>query len=222
MSISTKKITSTPAFVSKTIEPGNTTAKILNVYLEEFTFSPGAYNMILSIVGQDRGADFDGFFIDPNDHSKGKHKGQVGRVKAGEYAFADGTTKSGIVIKRDDEILKFINFICKEIDSSWLEEQDGKHETIESLVKAFDNEKPFNNIWMNFCIAGKEYLNKEGYTKYDLFLPRYSKGKVAFEVCDKANSKLMKFNEEEHIKKSKAKEVKSFGEQAETSSDFEL
>jgi hypothetical protein len=24
----------------------------------------------------------------------------------------------------------------------------------------------------SFCVAGKEYLNKEGYTAYDLFLPK--------------------------------------------------
>lgn len=223
MNISTKNITSAKAGVTKTLQPGNVVAKINNISLEEFTYLKGAYNVILNIEGQDMGADFEGFFIDKDKPNLGRHKGQVGRVKAGEYAFADGTTKSGIVIKRDDEILKFINNICKELGLTWLDDADGKYETIEALVKAFNNEKPYKGMWLNFCLGGKEYQNKEGYTNFDLFLPKYTKGRVAFEKVDKPGSKMMEFNETEHIRKAKVKDVASFGDAAATtSSDFEL
>jgi hypothetical protein len=129
MSISTKNITSAKAGVPKTLQPGNVVAKIINISLEEFTILKGAYNVVLNLEGTDMGADFEGFFINKDQPNLGRHKGQVGRVKAGEYAFADGTTKSGIIVKRDDEILKFINNICKELGLTWLDDADGKYDT---------------------------------------------------------------------------------------------
>jgi len=223
MSINTKNITSAKAGVPKTLQPGNVVAKIINISLEEFTILKGAYNVVLNLEGTDMGADFEGFFINKDQPNLGRHKGQVGRVKAGEYAFADGTTKSGIIVKRDDEILKFINNICKELGLTWLDDADGKYDTIEALVKAFGNEKPYKDMFINFCLGGKEYQNKEGYTNFDLFLPKYAKGRVAFEKLDKPGSKLMEFNEADHIRKAKVKDVASFGDASTTtSSDFEL
>lgn len=221
--LSTKNIPISGGGTPKTLQPSNCVAKINDVTLNEFTFKPGSYHLVLHLEGVDRGPEFEGFYINKDKPELGRHKGQVGKVKASEWAYADGTTKSGIVISRDTEIMKYLNSICKELDTTWLLDQDGKHDTIESLVKTFSKDKPFKNISMNFCIAGKEYLNKDGYTNYDLFLPKYSKGEVPFEICDKPKSKLMKYNDVDHIKKKKVENVTSFGaDTTSTASDFEL
>lgn len=199
--------------VPKTLQPGNHTVTIYKVTLEEFKFKPGGLHVLLHVQGPDMGEDFEGFWIDKNDESLGRFKGQVGRVKASEWAFADGTTKTGIQVSRDNDMLKFLKNLCVEIGAlKWLEDQDGKHATIESLFEAFDNDKPFANVELNVCLAGKEYLNKEGYTNYDMFFPKPNKQTgVPFEGTNKKISKVITFNDKEHIRKKAVEEVSSFG-----------
>lgn len=223
MSISTKNIPTGGTSIPKTLQPGNIVAKINDITLEPFTFKEGAYHLLLHLEGTDRGPEFEGFFINKDRPELGRYKGQVGKVKASEWAYADGETKSGIKISRDTEILKFISNICKELGSNWLQEADGKYDTIDAFVKGFAKDKPFKDTWFNFCIGGKEYQNKEGYTAYDMFLPKYTKGGAPFEICDKPNSRIMKFSEAEHIKKKKVESVAGFSDNASGSSaDFEL
>src|SRR5690242_5180162 len=82
----------------KTLQPGNTVAKINSVSLEEFKFKPGGYHLVMSLEGKDLGASFEGFFINKDKKELGRHKGQVGKVKASEWAFADSTTKTGVAV----------------------------------------------------------------------------------------------------------------------------
>jgi hypothetical protein len=216
----------------KTLHPGNQLAKINSVELEDFKFKPGAYNFIMHMEGLDLGKDFDGFWINKDDQSLGKHKGQVGRVKSSEWAFADGETKSGIKISRDQDIMKFMKQLCTALGPKclkWFDDQDKKHETIESLVVAFNKDKPFEGIFINWCIGGKEYEGKTGYTNYDLHLPKFTKTNVPFEAADAKPSKIIVFDTATHIKKKEAKAVENFGEagatddaKSTTSPDFEL
>lgn len=186
--------------IPKTLQPGNVVCKINSIELEPFKFKEGAYHVVLNLEGPDMGKDFEGFFIDNEDHSKGRHKGQVGKVKASQWAFANGTTKTGIEITRDSEILKFIKNLCNALG---IEGRSG--ETIEDLVSKFNDEKPFAGKTMEYCIAGKEYLNKGGYMNYELFLPKYSKAGAQF-----GTSNVVKFNPEEHIIKKKVENVSEF------------
>ena len=196
----------------KTLVPGNQTCKIASVELIPFTLKPGAFELRLNMVGPDMPAPFEGFFIDKNNESLGRHKGQVGRVKATEWAFADGVTKGGTVISRDTEIMKWINSFCEAIGKKeWMTAQDQKHATIESLVNAFAMDKPFKGLDINFCIGGREYQTKEGgYTNYDLFLPKFSKEGVPFELVGTAKSRLLKYDETKHIVKKKVSTVSNF------------
>jgi hypothetical protein len=159
----------------------------------------------------------------------GRHKGQVGRIRAAEYPYADGTTKSGVQVSRDKELLRFLQTFCKETHSlGWFAEQDNKHETIESLFEALNNDKPFAGKIIRVCIAGKEYVNREGYTNYDLYLPKYNRGQVPFETIEveENNTKVIAFDEQIHVKKRKVESVTSFGDDApaapKSSGDFEL
>lgn len=210
--LNTKDVKTGGGGTPKTLQPGNTTAKILAVTLEEFKFKPGGYHLVLSMEGKDMGPSFEGFFIDKAKPELGRHKGQVGKVKASEWAFADSTTKSGIAVSRDTEIMKFIKTLCASMDIvDWMDSQNDKHPTIESLVQAFNKDKPFQGKFLRFCLGGKEYMNKEGYPNYELFLPKFSKTGVPFESEKIVVSKLLKFNEAEHIKKKKVESVDSFG-----------
>lgn len=215
--LSTQNIPKQGGGVMKTLEPGNQAVTIVSVEMKPFTFKPGAYEIHLNVVGKDMGPDFQGFFIDKNNESLGRYKGQVGRVKASEWAFADGVTKSGIKISRDTEILKWLNSLCEAIGKkSWMDAQDNKHADIESLVNAFIMDKPFENLELNMCIAGKEYMNKE-FLKYDLFLPKFSKTGVPFELANVEKSKLAIFDEKVHIIRKKVENVANFSAEGESS-----
>jgi hypothetical protein len=191
--------------VPKTLQPGNQKCKLNGARLEEFKFIPGGYHLVLSLEGAPIEKDFEGFWIDKNDESLGKHAGQVGDVKASEWAYADGKTKSGIEISRDAEILKVMKNLCIAFGcTDWLDAQDDKHDTIESLIAAFSKDRPFKEKFIDFCIGGKEYTNRNGYTAYDLFLPKYSKAGAAY------GTKVVTFDPIDHIKKKKTEEISEF------------
>lgn len=108
-------------------------------------------------------------------------------------------------------MLKFLKNFCIELDClDWLENEDGKHETIQSLFEAFNNQKPFKGKWLNACLAGKEYI-KDNYVNYDLFFPKFSKNGLPFQNESKGDEKVVKFNPEIHIVRKKAEDVKDFG-----------
>ena len=208
----------------KSLQPGNTICKIVSVNLEEFKFKEGGYHVILNLEGKDLGPDFQGFFIDKDKPELGHYKGQVGKVRGTEYAFADGETKTGIKVSRDNEIMKFVKTLCVNLDiMKWWDAQTNKHDTIESLVKTFNDEKSYAGIFMKYCLAGKEYTSKTNYTNYELFLPKFSKDGNPFEGLKVAVSKLAKFNETLHIRKKKVDAVSEFGETTTgTGEDFVL
>jgi hypothetical protein len=209
--LNTKDIKTGTGGTPKVLQPGNHKVTIRAIGYEDFKFKPGALHIVLNLEGEEQDGDFEGFFIDKNNESLGRYKGQVGKVKANEYAYADGVTKTGIEIGRDSEILKFLKNLCVEVGcDNWLIEQNGKHSTIQSLIEQFNNDAPFKDKWLNTCIAGKEYLNKEGYTSYDLFFPKYSKTGIPFESAVKNSGKVAKFNERDHIKKKPVENVAGF------------
>jgi hypothetical protein len=168
---------------------------------------------------------FEGFSIDRNNPELGKYEGQIGRVKASQYAFADGETKSGIKIHRDRSILIFLQNLCKSLGiNEWMSEQHNQHETIEDFVKAFNDTAPYKDKYLEYCVAGKEYVGKTGYTNYDMWLPKAQNGRYAFGDVD--NGKVILYNEEVHLKKLENKPIESFGDdefsKSKEPSDFSL
>ena len=211
---------------AKTIAPGNHVLKINSLELEDFRFIEGAYHLILHVETEPI-AGFEGFMIDKDDESKGHYEGQIGRVKASQYAFADGETKSGVKIQRDRSLLIFLQNLCKSLGvNDWFVAQDDKHDTIEDFIKAFAKDAPYTDKFMEFCIAGKEYESKTGYTNYDMWLPKGEGNKYAYGEIE--GGKVLKYDEAKHLKKMEVKEVKSFGDDndfsvpSKTSSDFNL
>jgi hypothetical protein len=226
MALSTTDLGKGSSGLPKTITPGNHVLKINSIELEEFKFIPGAYHLMLHVETKPIEG-FEGFFMDKDDESKGRYQGQIGRVKGSQYAFADGETKSGIKIQRDRSILIFLRTLAHSFNiDDWFLQQDGQHETIEEFVKAFNNTADFRGKFLEFCVAGKEYEGKTGYTNYDLWLPKAEGKKYAF-GAEEAGV-VIPFEETKHLKKLEVKEVKSFGDdddtflKPKTSSDFSL
>ena len=226
MGLSTTDLGTGGSGLPKTISPGNHVLKINHVELEDFKFIDNAYHLLLHTETQPIEG-FDGFLLDKEDESKGRHAGQIGKVKASQYAFADGVTKTGIKVERDRSILIFLQNLCKAFGiNEWFTEQDGKHDTIEDFIDAFNISAPIKDKYLEFCIAGREYEGKSGYTNYDLWLPRGENRKYAFGETEEG--KVITFDESKHLKKLETKEVKSFGEDddftppSKTSSDFSL
>jgi hypothetical protein len=207
----------------KTISPGNHILKINSLELEDFSFIPGAKHLILHVETEPID-DFEGFMVDKENESLGRYAGQIGKVKASQYAYADGETKSGIKINRDKSLMIFLKTLCTNIGiSEWFVAQDNLHDTIEDLIVAFNKTAPFKDIYIDFCIAGKEYVGKTGYTNYDMYLPKADKGKFSFGTA----GKVTVYDEKIHLKKTEVKEVKNFGDDdlsipSKTSTDFSL
>ena len=210
MAIGTKDVNAGGNGLPKTITPGNHKLKINSVMAEEFKFIPGALQIILNVETEPIEG-FEGFLLDKDNESLGHYKGQIGRVKAGQYAFADGETKSGVKIYRDNSILVFLKSICTTLGMlDWFDAQDNKHDTIEDFILAFNDSAPYKDKFMDFCIAGKEYEGKTGYTNYDLYLPKSSRDGFAFAKL--GSGKQLLYSEALHLKKLEAKKVEAFGE----------
>lgn len=228
--LNTKNIPGGSNTSQKVLEPGVHDCTILSITLDKVPYKDGAYSMGLNVMGPDLGEKFEGFYINKDNPDMGRYAGQIAKVRSSEWAYADGTTKSGIKVSRDFEILKFIKTLCTEANAlEWLDAQDNQHETIESLVDQFNADKPYKDVVFRMCIAGREYLNKAGYINYDLFLPRASKGSAVIKNVENAE-KVMEFSLTDHIKKLKTdKPVDGFNESegtvpttASVASSFEL
>ena len=225
MGLSTTDLGTGGSGLAKTIAPGNHLLKLNGIQLEDYQFIPGAVHLIMNVETEPIEG-FEGFLIDKDNPEAGHYAGQIGRVKASQYAFADGETKSGIKIQRDRSIMIFLQNLCKSLGiNSWFLEQDNVHDTVEELVAAFNKTAPFKDKYLNFCVAGKEYVGKTGYTNYDMYLPKADKGRYAY---GEDEDKVVVYVEATHLKKAEIKEVKNFGDDddfstsSKTSSDFSL
>jgi len=225
MAIGTKDVGTGGSGIPKTISPGNHKLKLNSLVGEDFKFIPGGISLILNLETEPLEG-FEGFMLDKENPDAGHYKGQIGRVKSGQYAFADGVTKSGVQISRDNSILVFIKSLCTTLDIvDWFDAQDNKHNTIEEFITAFDKTAPYQDKYLDFCIAGKEYEGKTGYTNYDLYLPKSSRDGFAYAKL--GSGKQLLYSEALHLKKLEAKKVEAFGEDdfevsTKVGSDFDL
>jgi len=198
-------------FIPKNLLPGNNKIKINKVYLDSPPYDAKAYTVIVEAEGEEMETPFEGFDIDRDDPSKGKFKGQTGRIKSSNYAYNDAVVGK-YTFDRDEQIIRFLNNLCGALGcQSWLEKEDGKHAKIESLVTKFNEDKPFKDIFFNACLAGREFENKGGYLSYDLFFPKFSKTDIPMEKLDTKNSRLTEYAAEVHIMKKVVKDVDGFG-----------
>jgi hypothetical protein len=209
MSLSTKNV-SLESKISKTIKPGNVKARIYDLQLVN-GYNPDSYHLTM-FVETEPIEGFEGFFIDKDDQSKGRYDGQIGRIKYSQWAFEDKTLPSGVQINRDHSIIKALLIISKAANK--LDEIHAlTEETIEEYVKAA-SKFLVGDTYYEMCVAGKEYVDKNGYTQHDLFFPK-SDGKISF-ISQEADDVLI-FNSDKHIVSNtkKAPVVNNFEPEAE-------
>jgi hypothetical protein len=221
MSLSTSKVETGGGYVPKNIQPGNVKAKLYKIELDQpdWLKKKDGYHLMLNLETEKPSDDFEGFNIIWDDPNSGKFEGQTGRVKANKWGFSDFKNKT-VDINRDLEIMKFIKHLCEAFDCmDWWAGADNKFDTIEDFVKAFNDDAPFKDIYINWCIGGREYTKQSGYKGYDLSLPKFAKSGIPFEALDAKNSRLAKYDEDEHLEISEPAPVDDFGNDDDDSQD---
>ncbi|HEY4062299.1 MAG TPA: hypothetical protein VGM30_10385 [Puia sp.] len=203
MALSTKNIPA--AGISKTFKPGNVFAKLNNITYETDKFNDGGLIVKVHIEGADLGESFEGFFKDPDNQTKGRYKGQIGTVAAGQYSFKDAEV-NGRKIERDVEILKFISTLGKSIgkdDEINSLEANSIEEYIEMATKVLCSK----DAWLHWCLGGKEY-EKAGYTNYSLFLVKndFKQKKYSFGTLE---DDVIKYDAAKHIVRKKKEAVET-------------
>tara|TARA_R100000278_G_scaffold1635_1_gene3251 strand:- start:536 stop:1237 length:702 start_codon:yes stop_codon:yes gene_type:complete len=224
--LNTKDMSAGSSRPKPVLGPGNHVIKINSITFDKTPYDSEAYNITLHVESEPVKGDFEGFYKDMNDQSKGRYAGQVGRVRYSPYPFKDTTLPSGREIERDQEVLKSMIF---------LSEQLGKRDALDSIeaetIEIFMqkvNDIFSNSDFFNACIGSREWENKDGYINDDLFLPRISKDGVPIEAIDvdTTNSRLMTFDRATHVRAIAKKETpaadSSFEGTSGSGSDFEL
>jgi hypothetical protein len=195
--LSTKDMSAGSGKTKPVIDAGNQLLKINSIKLHTPPYDSNAYDLQINVESEAIKGDFDGFLHDVNNPNGPRYAGQVGRVSFQRYAFADATLPSGREISRDAEIMKSLIFMAEQQNKR--SELDAiEANTIEEFVTSANNILS-GDTYYNFCIAGREWENKEGYINLQFFLPKRNQSGVPFEDVNVENSKLTTFNRDEHI-----------------------
>ena len=222
--LNTKDMSAGSGRTKPVLDPGNHVVKINSITLDQTPYDADSYNIHLHVETAPVGGDFEGFFRDYNDQSKGRYDGQIGRVRISPFPFKDTTLPSGREISRDQEILKHMITLAETLDMRDALDSINA-ETIEDFMRECDDLMGGSKL-INMCIGGREWENKEGYVNNDLYLPRMSKDGIAMEALDKENSRLLKFDRGVHVKALVKKETSNddtpFKANSGSGSDFEL
>ena len=195
--LSTKDMSAGSGKIKPVIDAGNQELKINSITLHTPPYDNNAYDLQLNVESKPVGGEFEGFLHDVNNPNGPRYQGQVGRVSFQRYAYADTTLPSGREINRDAEIMKSLIFLAEQQDKR-LELDSIQAQTIEEFVSAASNILS-GDTYYNFCIAGREWENKEGYINLQFFLPKRTSAGVPFERVDLTNSRMVTFNRDEHI-----------------------
>jgi len=196
--LSTKDMSAGSGKARPVIGVGNQKVKINSITFDQTPYDKDAYNVVLHVESEPVGGEFEGFLVDPNDKNGPRYKGQVGRIRLSPYPYKDATLPSGREISRDTEVLKAMIFLGETLNKR--DDLDSiEADTIEEFMKSADSVLS-GDTYINLCVGGREWENKEGYVNYDLFLPRNSKDGIAMEALDVENSRLYKFDKSEHVR----------------------
>lgn len=213
MSLSTKDVKTGGNFTPKNIEPGNVKARIFKIELDQppFLQDDKGYFLIMHLETEKPNEDFVGFHTVFGDDSSPTFEGQTGKVKASKWAFKDAVTKTKVKISRDDELMKFFKNLCEALGAvDWWNSVDNKYETIEDFVDAMNEAAPFKDVWINWCIGGRQYTKQNGYKGWDLHLPKFSSAGIPFESLDAIKKRLLTFDKVDHTEITQPKPIDSF------------
>ena len=171
--------------------PGNEIVRVNSITFDKTPYDAEAFNVNLHVETKPVTGDFEGFFRDKDDESKGRYEGQIGRVRMTPYPYKSTTLASGREIDRDQEVLKSMIFLSESMNKR--AELDAiEANTIEDFVSSCS--KIFSNKFVNVCLGSREWENKEGYVNNDLYLPKMSKAGIPLEALGVENSRLITYN----------------------------
>jgi hypothetical protein len=210
--ISTKSVKVGGGNLPKSINPGNVEAKITNIFLQRPGYAKPnekAYYVCIDLETPPIGNGFVGFNIDKDDESKGTHLGQTGRIKTSKFDYRDSKNKAGKQFSMIDEIIKVLKAIEIEAGTTWLDDMDGKFNTIEDLVEAFAKAAPYKEVYLHWCIGADAELKEDGHYKYYMHLAKYERGFMQF-ANEAKKEKVIKFDEVIHVNKPKTENVAGF------------
>lgn len=205
MGFGTKKVTETVKeggnFVSKKITPGNHRCKVNGIYTKEIEDKKKGgtkLQLFLTLETQPIGGDFKGWALDKDDESKGFALGQIGNVKSNPFGYKT-EKKDGKEYVREESIAKFLHILCLEANgSTWVQDVDGKYETFEEFIEAFNQNNPIKDVYLDWCIGGQKSINEQGYADYWLNIPLLKKGERGFKNPNKLGN-LAVFDQVLHI-----------------------
>lgn len=195
--LSTKDMSAGSGKAKPVISAGNQELKINSITLNTPTYDESAYDLILNVESKPIGGEFEGFLVDVNNPNGPRYKGQVGRVKFSRYSFSDTTLPSGMEIERDSSILKALINLAENANKR-AEVDSIQAATIEEFVTKASAILS-GETYYNFCIGGREWENKQGYTNLDLFLPKFMSGEVPFESIGEEPSRMITFDQSKHV-----------------------
>jgi len=213
--IGTKDVKVGGGALPKTFMPGNHTCKINNIRLDRPAFAKDGeemYYLVLDLETEPLGESFEGFFIDKDKEELGRYLGQTGRIKTSQWPYKDSEWQ-GKKWSMIDEIIKFLKSVCIEIGSDWMDKADGKFDTIEEMVDAFNKKAPFKDVFLSWCIGGQQVPGEDGYPKYFMHLPKFTRGSKLFTSVEE-DGELLEYDKALHLQiKGEAPEtVKNFGD----------
>lgn len=196
--ISTKNVKVGGGSLPKSFAPGNHICKINSIRLDRPPFAKQGEDMYSIVMDLETKPveNFEGFFIDKDDESKGRYLGQTGRVKSSKWPYKNSEW-NGKKYEMVDEIIKFIKSLCIEIGSDWCDKVDDKYNTIEEFIDGFNADAPYKDVFLEWCIGGQQTTNAEGYPQYFMHLPKWQRGEKLVALPGDVN--IMQFDKVLHV-----------------------
>lgn len=207
--ISTKRIKK--SFISRELKPGNITAKINNISIEQVAAprdpNVAEYKIWLELEGKPMGADFVGFDKVFGDPSKGQYAGQIKKIQFSNWPIK---TREGISKKSGkpycitdvEQILEFLQKLLTTVGKeTWLDDNDGKFNTFQEMFAAIVRGGLLKDKYLDWCLAATESVNAAGYAVYYMYIPEKREAAEPFAI---EGGLVTKFEPSIHIKKNAA------------------
>jgi hypothetical protein len=200
----------------KGIVPGNYKAKINEFMLwDEHWRQDNGLFIVMRMETAKPNPEFEGYPINSEDPEGPKHDGLVGNVKYSTYAYKTKyDARKGKEVPRDVAILEDMLRLCIELDCvDWFKAAQGKYETSPEWIEAFNNDMPYKDKYLEVCIAGEQYFDKEGKLKTGLHFAKYEKEGTKYINAYKSLTnpkKIVQYDEAIHFKKVEAPVVNNF------------
>jgi hypothetical protein len=200
----------------KGIVPGNYKAKINKFELWDEHWRPdNGLFIVMRMETAKPTPDFEGYPIDSENPDGPKHEGLVGNVKFSTYAYKTKyDSRKGKEVERDVAMLEDLLRLCIELDCvEWFKAAQNKYETIQEWIEAFNNDMPYKDRYLEVCIAGEQYFDKEGKLRTGLHFAKYEKEGTKYISAYKSMTspkKVVQYDEAKHFKKVEAPVVENF------------